>query len=77
MEKITTNTRVKSRYEIYQHISGYYSICLKGTAGDGIIYGGDSAHEPDYDKSYIMNIWKRWTGRFEKDGKELILKPLF
>lgn len=52
----------KDNYEVFKHIGGQYSICLKGSFGGNPIWGGDPAHEDCYDKEYADGVFDDWDG---------------
>ena len=60
----------KSDFEIYQHLSDYYSIALKGGCGGNIVFGGDSAWEDCYDKDLMKNVFQQWDGTLKYQGEK-------
>jgi hypothetical protein len=52
----------KEDFEIYDYSSGYYGITEKGTHGSNCVYGGDSAHEDDYNIDRIKAVYELWDG---------------
>jgi len=52
----------KNDYEVFEFMSGYFGISKKGEAGGGLIFGGDSANEDDYNEDYINGLFENWDG---------------
>lgn len=60
----------KSDFEIYEFISGYFGICLKGRFGDNCVFAGDSAWKDSYNKYLMKKILKNWDGTLVYSGEE-------
>ena len=60
----------KSDFEVYEFLSGYFGICLKGGCGGNVVWGGDSAWEDCYDKQLVKDILAQWDGVLVYQGEE-------
>lgn len=60
----------KSDFEIYDFISGYFGICLKGQVGGGCVFAGDSAWEDSYNKDLMKDIYNQWDGTLVYSGEQ-------
>lgn len=58
----------KDDFEIYDFANGYFGICEKNKHGGNCIYGGDSACEDHYNRSYIEDVFEEWTGELSWTG---------
>ena len=52
----------KSDFEVYEFLSGYFGICLKGGCGGNVVWGGDSTWEDCYNKQLAKDILAQWDG---------------
>lgn len=60
----------KSDFEIYDYISGYFGITLKGGCGGNCVFAGDSAWEYSYKKEFIKDVFKNWNGVLVWSGEK-------
>lgn len=60
----------KSDFEIYEFISGYFGICLKGGCGGNCVFAGDSAWEDSYNKDLMKDVLQNWDGTLVYSGEK-------